>query len=266
MSIYVTQENQKLLWNTLHKSPLVVEVFSQNQIQQKEQWFKSVIEMFFNQYRFKTLSKRDLQQLNQDTLTNMMQQLREYISKNQPIQKDISSSQSTPPIPQNNRQDFFTTFRMDNAQCNVDFSLNSAHETGRLNEKSCNNQFQQRQREYEQMAEKPVTDTIDFRDKMDDEPISNMDELIRTHMQMRENELKQYAPPPPIPPSTEEVHIKEVEPTKPKISTMFSNKDEKLQEQIDGLIKKTQEMQEQIDRLKSKPNVVDKSINTEETT
>lgn len=225
MSIYVTQENQKLLWNTLHKSPLLVEVFSQNQIQQKEQWFKSVIEMFFNQYRFKTLSKRDLQQLNQDTLTNMMQQLREYISKNQTIQNNGSSSPSTtietPPIPQNNRQDLF------------------------------NNQFQQRQKEYEKMIDKPVKDTIDFRDKMDDEPISNMDELLRTHMQMRENELKQYAPPPPIPSLSEEnvtVQIKEVEPTKPKntIVPNVEDKIQKLQEQIDILTKKMEEMQAQL--------------------
>jgi hypothetical protein len=245
MSIYVTPENQKLLWNTLHKSPLIVQVFSQNQIQQKEQWFKSIIEMFFNQYRFKTLSKRDLQQLNQDTLTNMMQQLREYISKNQPPAQQNNMSNTTietPPIPQNNRQDFF------------------------------NNQFQQRQKEYEQMVDKPVKDAIDFRDKLDDEPISNMDELIRTHMQMRENELKQYAPPPPVPSLTEEnitTQIKEVEPTKPKNTVMFSNHDEKiqkLQEQIDALMKKMTEMQEEIDVLKSTPHKVDKSINTEETT
>jgi len=32
----------------------------------------------------------------------------------------------------------FTPFRIENAQCNVAFSLKSAHEMGRLNEKRCN--------------------------------------------------------------------------------------------------------------------------------
>jgi hypothetical protein len=150
MSLYVTPENQKLLWNTLHKSPLIMQVFSPNQNQQKEQWFKSIIEGFFNQYRFKTLSKRDLQQLNQDTLSHMMQKLRDYLSKNS-LKTVIESTSSinTPPIPQNNRQDIF------------------------------NNQFQQRQKDYEQMQEKKAPDAIDFRDKVNDEPISNMDELLK---------------------------------------------------------------------------------------
>jgi hypothetical protein len=237
MSLYVTPENQKLLWNTLHKSPLIMQVFSPNQNQQKEQWFKSIIEGFFNQYRFKTLSKRDLQQLNQDTLSHMMQQLRDYLSKNS-LKTVIESTSSinTPPIPQNNRQDIF------------------------------NNQFQQRQKDYEQMQEKKAPDAIDFRDKLDDEPISNMDELLKSHMQMRENELKQYAPPPPVPTLEQtEKTVKEVEPSKPKSAPILSNEMQIIKDQVAELIKKMSEMQAEIDSLKTKQNVV-VSINTEETT
>jgi hypothetical protein len=254
MSIYVTPENQKLLWSVLHKNPLIAQVFSANQIHQKELWFKTIIENFFNQYRFKTLSKRDLQQLNQDTLNYMIQQLREHLSKSQPAKQNISvpSSQNlmidTPPIPQNNRQDLF------------------------------NNQFQQRQKDYEQMSEKKAPDTIDFRDKVDDEPISNMDELIRTHMQMRENELKQYSPPPPnalpvptsvnVPVPLQEVpnqpnhnittEIKEIESVKPKKSDTNTKEQHEpdemriLREQMSQLIKKMVEMQKQINSLIAK--------------
>jgi hypothetical protein len=199
MSVYVTPENQKLLWTVLHKNPLILQVFSTNQTKQKEQWFKSIIEEIFNQNRFKTISKRDLQQLNQDTLNYMIQQLRDYVIKNQPPQQNVSAPGSqnikidTPPIQQSNRQEIF------------------------------NNQFQQRQKEYEQMSEKKAPDTIDFRDKADDEPISNIDELLKSHMQMRENELKQYAPPPPIPTTDfTEKPVKEIEPSKPKNTQMFS--------------------------------------------
>jgi hypothetical protein len=242
MSLYVTPENQKLLWNTLHKSPLIVQVFPINQTQQKEQWFKSIIENFFNQYRFKTLSKRDLQQLNQDTLTYMMQQLRDYLSKSSPQNnvepKSNNTMINTPPIQQNNRQDIY------------------------------NNQFQQRQKEYEQMQEKKAPDTVDFRDKVDDEPISNMDELLKSHMQMRENELKQYAPPPPVPTVEQtEKQVKEVEPSKPKNAQIPSNNNEIqiIKDQVAELIKKMSVMQAEIDSLKIKQhdNI---SINTEETT
>jgi len=246
MSLYVTPENQKLLWSVLHKNPLIAQVFSANQIQQKELWFKTIIENFFNQYRFKTLSKRDLQQLNQDTLNYMIQQLREHLSKSQPPKQTVSVPSSpnimidTPPIPQNNRQDVF------------------------------NNQFQQRQKEYEQMSEKKAPDTIDFRDKVDDEPISNMDELIRTHMQMRENELKQYSPPPPnaLPVPTQDVpsqpnnnittEIKEIDAVKPKKTVTFSKEQNEsdemriLREQMSELMKKMVEMQQQINSLIAK--------------
>lgn len=244
MSVYVTPENQKLLWTVLHKNPLILQVFSTNQTKQKEQWFKSIIEEIFNQNRFKTISKRDLQQLNQDTLNYMIQQLRDYVIKNQPPQQNVSTPGSqnikidTPPIQQSNRQEIF------------------------------NNQFQQRQKEYEQMSEKKAPDTIDFRDKADDEPISNIDELLKSHMQMRENELKQYAPPPPIPTTDlTEKPVKEIEPSKPKNTQMFSNNDEILtiKDQVADLMKKMSEMQAEIDRLKTK-QLVDVSINTEETT
>lgn len=236
MSIYVTPENQKLLWSVLHKNPLITQVFTANQIQQKEQWFKTIIENFFNQYRFKTLSRRDLQQLNQETLNYMIQQLREYISKNQPAKQNTNTLGSqniiidTPPIPQNNRQDVF------------------------------NNQFQQRQKEYEQMSEKKAPDTIDFRDKIGDEPISNMDELIRSHMEMRETELKQYSPPPPVPtsvPSQTDIttEIKEIEAVKLKKSVTFLKEQyeneelRRLREQMEELMKKMAEMQQQINSL-----------------
>lgn len=238
MSVYVTPENQKLLWTVLHKNPLILQVFSTNQTKQKEQWFKTIIEEIFNQNRFKTISKRDLQQLNQDTLNYMIQQLRDYVSKtNTPSSKN--NIIDTPPIQQNNRQEIF------------------------------NNQFQQRQKEYEQMSEKKAPDTIDFRDKVDDEPISNMDELLKSHMQMRENELKQYAPPPPVPTADfTEKSVKEIEPSKPKKTIqMFSNNDEILiiKDQVADLIKKMSEMQAEIDRLKTK-QLVDVTINTEEST
>jgi len=111
-----------------------------------------------------------------------------------------------------------------------------------------NKNFAIRQKEYEDMNEKKVPDTIDFRDKIDDEPISNMDEVLRTHLQMRENELKQYAPLPVVP---ENKNISDIQDSKLKKSVSWEDSEiEILKKQIRDLFKKMDKMQEEIDVLK----------------
>jgi hypothetical protein len=117
-----------------------------------------------------------------------------------------------------------------------------------------NKNFAIRQKEYEDMNEKKVPDTIDFRDKIDDEPISNMDEVLRTHLQMRENELKQYAPLPVVP---ENKNISDIQDSKLKKSVSWEDSEiEILKKQIRDLFKKMDKMQEEIDVLKYK-NIIE---------
>jgi len=66
-------------------------------------------------------------------------------------------------------------------------------------QESYNEQFQQRQKEYEQMNEKKAPDVLEFGEKIEDQPISNMEELIRSHMKARDDELKQYSAPHVLP-------------------------------------------------------------------
>lgn len=174
MALYVSAQNQKLLWDVLHKNPLISQVFpNPSQQRQKEEWFKSVIQLFYEQNKYRNIKVRELNDVNRETLIYMTTKLREYLAPrvqtNTPIIATPNTNISTPPIVPDNRQDFF------------------------------NQQFSARQKEYEQMNEKKVPESIEFADKLDDEPISNMEDLIKQHMRMRENELKQYAPPPPLP-------------------------------------------------------------------
>ena len=118
-----------------------------------------------------------------------------------------------------------------------------------------------RQKEYESMFEKKAPETIDFRDKIDDEPISNMEEVLRTHLQMRENELKQYSPPQLIPENKNkivvdaDIDINNItielgnDPKTKKSVSWEDNDIELLKKQIRELIKKTEKMQEEIDVL-----------------
>jgi hypothetical protein len=246
MAIYVSAENQKLLWNVLHKNQLIYEVFPINENPKmdkwnktiKEQWFKSIIEIFYNQNRYKTISKRDLQKLNQDTLSFMIEKLRDHNSKqNKKTLNNIDNQDTTiqkqietPPIQLNTREEILSS------------------------------QFNQLQKDYQQMNEKKSPESIDFRDKLEDEPISNMDQLIKSHMEMRENELKMFAPPPPIPQNQvveNQIQLKEVNPVtnfKNTTTMDLSDKYTILQKQISELIEKMNEMQNEITIFKSQKN------------
>jgi hypothetical protein len=58
-----------------------------------------------------------------------------------------------------------------------------------------NKQFEEKKHEYEQMYAKPMPEEVDFKEKDKDTIIENMDELINVHIQEREKQLKELAPP-----------------------------------------------------------------------
>ena len=58
-----------------------------------------------------------------------------------------------------------------------------------------NNAFMQRQKEYEKMFEKPTVPEVNFKEKLDDEPISNMEELIQKQQAERNTYMNLHPMP-----------------------------------------------------------------------
>ena len=170
MSLYIHPENQQLLWNIMNKIPILTDFFAPYPQAHKEQWFKSVIQLFYEKYKTKRLQLNDLHQLNQETIAYIVQTIRE---KTQPQQQVHAPS----------------TTDAENKQERID-----------KKQEFYNHQFTARQTEYNSMLNKQAPPEVNFREKEEDTAISNMDELIRQHMTQRENELKQYSPQPPISP------------------------------------------------------------------
>jgi hypothetical protein len=172
MSLFVNPQNQKLLWDMIHKNELINRVFLNSSSQQKEEWFRTVIKLFYDQHMTKSGNRNitidELQEMNRQTLTYMNQKLREYSSP-EPIHNYPTNIDAGPTV----------------------ISMPSKQE-------SYNEQFQQRQREYEQMNEKKAPEVLNFNEKVEDQPISNMEDLLQSHMKMREAELKQYSPSVPL--------------------------------------------------------------------
>lgn len=238
MSIYTHPDNQELLWNIINQNHFINSYFLQFPNQKKEFWFKTVIEAIYNKNPSPNITKDDLYKMNQDTIFTMIQIIREKMAEvtkttanhtifNNPITQNQTQSQfiNTPPITPDNRQEMF------------------------------NNQFNQRQKEYDSMLEKKAPTDVDFRDKIEDGVIQNMDELIKTHLQQREEELKIFAPPPVVPIKTDNpTTTMVIEPTVQQPVFNDSNRELliSLQKMISDLSNSITDIKNEIIELKNK--------------
>jgi hypothetical protein len=139
----------------------------------------------------KKLTVAYLNAVNKETITYMIQNVREQIS--QPVSKTTAPTQATPsyqpansysiptpPIVPDTRQDIYAK------------------------------EFEQRQQEYANLNKKVAPANVNFMEKADDGVIQNMDELVKQQMQQRAyemslipppvNKVSQPVPPVPMPP------------------------------------------------------------------
>ena len=176
MSLLVHPENQQLIWNIINNNPFVIQFFQSNSHMNKENWFKSTMEHFYNLHRDKNIDKLQLNQLNKEVLTHMIQTLHTS-SSNQPVKKEppiqsqpTSSQQSyntiqTPPIPENNQAQIYQ------------------------------NQFNEKKQEYSSMFDVTKPDDIDFREKETDTVLTNADELLQQQIKERNAYLNIHPSP-----------------------------------------------------------------------
>jgi uncharacterized protein YajQ (UPF0234 family) len=140
MSLYILQENQQLLWSTMSKIPKY-QVFGQTNPVGRESWFRTIISQFYEANRNRTISIKELQQLNRETISYMVKNLESQEVEPAGVTRDY-------------------------------FSEKKQGELAR--------EFDLRQQEYNGMMKVAPVKEIDFRiNTENDGPIENMDELIR---------------------------------------------------------------------------------------
>lgn len=170
-NLYIHPQNQQLLWNILLKTPL----FNQINTQYREHWFKNIIQLFYEKNTIID-NPQSLQLINKDTIQYMIHVLKQM---NQPMEEPVKEPLYAPlSAPMSNSLQYI-----------------SKAEGMERKQELTNNIFMQRQKEYEKMFEKPAVPELNFKENLDDEPISNMEELVERHRREREHELTQYAPP-----------------------------------------------------------------------
>lgn len=156
MTLYISTENQHLLYEMIHKNATIHQVFG-SQTELKNTWFRSVIQSFYNELS-QNITKEELKTINRRTLLYMIQSLKEKI--------DTKTAQPSTPI--SNHENYNTLKREQPVH------------------------FETIQNKYNSEFNIPKPTTIDFTEKIEDTVITNMEELIETHKKIREKELQEY--------------------------------------------------------------------------
>ena len=195
MSLFIHAENQKLLWETINKSPLLLQhpKFNTNP-NQKSEWFREIVKQVYYSipaYETRNLTRDELQQYNRSAIKTMLASL------------NGGGGVGGPPAPAN-----YPNNPVGQPARPVSILKEPVTEFSRnmVKKNEFQEQFSNRQKEYETMFQKPLPKEINFSEDLDDGVITNMEELIQKQKRQREMEISQQftvgiAPPElPVPP------------------------------------------------------------------
>jgi hypothetical protein len=172
MSLYIHKINQEILWNTITKSSLIYI------LDNKESWFREIIHTFHDK-KGVISDIPTLKTTNRETLQYMISDL---YNRNKSI-------------PQHNPMSYSNPFFPDNSTEYMGKNVEKAKK-----QELYNSAFEERQKQFNELFAKPAVPEVDFSEKLDDEPLTNMEELIEKHRKEREDEIQQSVPslvPPP---------------------------------------------------------------------
>ena len=179
MALFVHNKNQELLWSVINKTPIFQQVFANSTRNEPELWFRAHIQNYYQKIQYTNIGSQDLPEYNRDLISIMMNNLNgfakeQYVPSQPVVNNPPMSSPMTSPTYQSSQLPYTVENKQD----------------------AYNRQFDERKREYDMMTSKPEIPKVDFGGNVKDSAISNMDELIKQHMQQRDAELQKYAPPP----------------------------------------------------------------------
>jgi len=180
MSLYILNENQKLIWDSMNKIPQF-QTFGRDVEGKREEWFRDIIQNFYENNKFKLLSVSDLQQLNRDTVSYMIQELKShsYSAFNTTPTSFFDGGSSASSVIK------FPSSETERKSVTRDYIAEQKQE-------ELNRFFSERQQEYGAMLTRGPSQEIDFRMEMEPGPIENMDELVKRQLEYRDAELNTY--------------------------------------------------------------------------
>jgi len=205
MTLFISQENQELLYEMIHKTPEIHSVFVN--LEEKNQWFRSIIESHYVVLP-PSITRESLKHINRNVLGYMVSSLRK-----------LSEQHAIVPIQEPRH-------------------LLKREQVLEVKERD--------------MFEVPKPKPIDFSEKIEDDVITNMDELIEEQRRMRQLELQEYAPPPPLPVVAVTAQNVSEDVTKEKRVRFAAGDDDNIKElskKIDAMDQKIADMYEMLQKI-----------------
>ena len=173
MSLYLNNSNQELLWSKINKTPLI------ERIKNKEEWFRSIIELFHNNYG-KITDFQSLQKINRETIKYMIEYLQTLTSSNETSEFRVSE----------------TSPRLQNSNFIAENRYLTKEEEQIKKQELYNLAFEEKNKQYQMLNKKPTVPEVNFLEKLNDEPITNIQELVEKHRKEREEEYSIKYPNP----------------------------------------------------------------------
>ena len=215
MTLFIHQENQKILWSAINQS-----ILFQNLGDSRESWFRNAVEQFYKKISGISINQELLQKINKDFIQDMLKVLK----TNQPIAQQIAQPVQLPAPTQfyqsNHSQPINSYYnpnpsyydphpsrytqpsqlqqqqQQQHQSSNIQYSLEPTNTVSRdylsdQKQSEITKQFTDRLDQYNNMIAKNIP-VANFKEGQLDEPITNMDALIKQHMIDRDQVL-QYA-------------------------------------------------------------------------
>ena len=175
MSLFISVENQNLLYEIIHKTNDIHVVFPQGSPStEKNEWFCNFIETTYRQLP-NNITREQLKSINRKVISTMINSLQEIANKKKREIQTIPVSV------------------INNENVSVYTPLNNRNTIKREHPPD----YESKEFQYRSLFEIQKPKPIDFSEKIDDEIITNMSELIEQQKKLRERELQEYAPVPP---------------------------------------------------------------------
>jgi len=186
-------ENQTMLWNSLQKSPYIVE-FQQKYPAHRETWFRGIIEQFYTQWISQHQSipqtANELLEMNKAALKIMVSDLKRLLGYHNSASSVPGSSPSasgaSPSGPAYQEYGAGKTAPL--------ISYDVASEKKKREDK-WSSEFSQYQTEYNRLLSGPVLPRNVLPKENIDERIKNADELLAEYAKRRELDLPAFSPP-----------------------------------------------------------------------
>lgn len=222
MSSYISATNQEMLWKTIKKKELFNHLISS---EQQPIWFRDIIGNFYSENNNKTLNNTELLELNKSTLRYMIHNLKQMTGGSLQPNEESSNPFGEP----------------------ISDRIEPRSE-------SYKGQYEHLQSEYESMFKRVPPPEPEFKEKIEDGVIKNMDELIQQQIKEREFETAQIPKP--------QVQLESVATLSPSSVERRESENtdiDELKKQIELLINRTEVLETELSSIKTRLPSVDVS-------